>query len=932
MKSKIKNLELQPLDSQIPKASQNSQNSQNSENSQSSQSLDHLQRVQNSQILKDSQDPDSFQGIWVKGAREHNLKNITVGIPRNQFVVVTGLSGSGKSSLVFDTIFAEGQRRFLESMSTYTRYFMEQRKKPDVDSLSGLQPSIAIEQKTGSLNPRSTVGTVTEAYDYLRLLFAKKGTPFCPIHKVPAQAKDMETIVSESALFLKGEKFYVLSPVAQQKKGEFSKEILAWQKYGIAKAKIDGKWVELAQIKKLVKTKPHDIELVVEQLSDKLEMRPRFTHALKKATDLAKGQVILETLKGERVYYSLKSSCPLCGYSFPEIDPRFFSFNSPKGYCPDCKGLGIKGLEEEDVFDMQGDKKVIRSRKYTRITTSGLSQEGEEDPMLPMTSCPSCSGLRLRTESFHVILDGYNISDLSRLEILKLKQWCEDFLKKYDQDLVLKKILLELNDRLNYLCEVGCGYLSLNRSTDTLSGGEMQRLRLASQLGSQLTGVLYVLDEPSIGLHPRDHQKLIRILFRLRDLGNTILVVEHDEETIKCADYIIDIGPQAGVGGGYVVNEGSWDHVLSQDHSLTVEYLSLKKVVGELSTVTQSEWDQKSYIELVGARGHNLKEVTLKIPVGCLTSVTGVSGSGKSTLIMETLYPCVAKSLGLQSLESAPFDHVEGTAFFDKILEIDQRPIGRTSRSTPATYVDLAPLIREVFAQIPEAKVRGYGVNRFSYNSKQGQCVSCRGFGYQTLEMNFLSDVTVLCEDCQGQRFNQETLKIRFKNKNIGDIFAMTVAEAYEFFSFHPLLRRKLDMLMKVGLEYLQLGQGAPTLSGGEAQRIKLAKELSKRSTGKTLYILDEPTTGLHFHDVKLLIELLKDLVQGGNTVVVVEHNMDLVVSSDWIVELGPEGGAEGGNILFQGPLSVFATQVFCQSPTHSFVKTKFEQLLQHKK
>jgi excinuclease ABC subunit A len=865
-----------------------------------------------------------FDGISVKGAREHNLKNLNIQIPRNQFTVVTGLSGSGKSSLVFDTIFAEGQRRFLESMSTYARYFLEQMKKPELDSVSGLQPTIAIDQKTSSLNPRSTVGTVTEAYDYLRLLFAKKGVPHCPIHRLPAQARDIEVISSEIEKLLDQAKFFILAPVAQQKKGEFAKEIISWQKLGVVKAKIDGTIRELCTVKKLTKTKPHDIELVIEQLVYKPSLRTRLIQAIKKATDLAEGQVIFETIEGNRFYYSLKSSCPQCGFSFPELDPRFFSFNSPKGACPECKGLGTLDITEEEVIEFEGDRKIIRSMRYKSQKFSD-----EEVGSVKVTQCPSCLGTRLRSEALNVFLDQKNIAMLADEEIFKLKDWAQDLQIRFKHDIVIQKITQELVLRLNYLIEVGCGYLSLSRPIDTLSGGEAQRLRLASQLGSQLTGILYVLDEPSIGLHPRDHQKLLNILLRLRDSGNTILVVEHDEETIRSADYVIDIGPRAGRQGGEIIAQGKPDSFLKQSGSLTSDYLSLRKFVGSLST--KCNWTGQKYLELIGASGNNLKKVNLKIPVGTFISITGVSGSGKSTLIMDTLYPAVASALGLVVQNSEPFEQIKGIEHFDKIVEIDQRPIGRTSRSTPATYVDLAPLIRDVFALTPEAKVRGYEPNRFSYNSKIGQCPSCGGAGCQKLEMNFLSDVTIQCGDCHGKRFNRETLNIRFKGKTIADVFEMTVREAYQFFSAHPLIRRKLETLIKVGLDYIQLGQGAPTLSGGEAQRIKLSKELSKRSTGKTLYILDEPTTGLHFEDIKLLITLLKELVSSGNTVVVIEHNMDLVVSSDWIVELGPEGGVLGGAIVYQGPVSDFVSRIIPDSPTQPFVKAKFEQLLQQK-
>lgn len=868
-----------------------------------------------------------LDGISVRGASEHNLKHVHAFLPRNKFIVVTGLSGSGKSSLVFDTIFAEGQRRFLESMSTYARYFLEQMKRPEVEAISGLQPAIAIDQKTTSLNPRSTVGTVTEAYDYLRLLFAKKGVPHCPVHRLPAQAKTLEQIQAEIEKLPTGSKFYVLSPVAQQKKGEFSKELLAWAKMGVQKAKIDQNLVEIIGVKKLAKTKPHDIELVIDQLILKPGLRGRLGEALKRATDLAKGQVIIEVVGGEKLYFSMQSSCPECGFSFPSLDPRFFSYNSPKGACPSCKGLGTLDFIEEEVADFEGDRKMVRSMRYRSTSGDGKKIKDEDDmaALVKGSSCPDCGGARLRQETLSVFIDHLKISDLSSLEITALRDWTIKFKQEQAGDVVIQKITTELIDRLTYLVEVGCGYLSLSRPTDTLSGGEAQRLRLASQLGANLTGVLYVLDEPSIGLHPRDHQKLLQILIRLRDAGNTILVVEHDEETIQSADYIIDVGPRAGKHGGEILGAGPLSEILKNPHSLTAQYLTGAKTVYQKQT-QKKDCKYEHYLELVGASGNNLKNLHLKIPVGSFTTVTGVSGSGKSTLIMDTLYPAVAQQLDLLVHSIEPFQELRGVQFFDKIVEIDQRAIGRTSRSTPATYVDLAPLIRDIFALVPEAKMRGYGPGRFSYNAKAGQCPGCSGVGYQKIEMNFLSDVTIRCDVCEGRRYNRETLNIRFKGKSIADVLDMTVREAYEFFSAHPVIRRKLETLIKVGLEYIHLGQGAPTLSGGEAQRIKLSKELSKRSTGKTLYILDEPTTGLHFEDIRLLVELLRDLVNSGNTVVVIEHNMDLVASSDWIVEMGPEGGAEGGQLVYQGLVKNFVTEPGLKSPTQSYLKLKFEQ------
>lgn len=856
--------------------------------------------------------------IVIRGAREHNLKNINCVLPRNQLIVVTGLSGSGKSSLVFDTVFAEAQRRFLESMSTYARYFLEQMKRPEVEVISGLQPTIAIDQKTGSLNPRSTVGTVTEAYDFLRLLFARCGAPLCPVHHLPLQSQSLEQIQSEIESKTSQTKYFILAPIAQQKKGEFSKEILVWQKMGIQKARIDGKWVELVAVKKLAKTKPHDIELVIDQLILKPSLKSRLKEALRRSADLAKGQIIFEDTDGQRQYFSVTSSCPECGFSFPEIDPRFFSFNSPKGACPDCKGLGSQDLSEEEVTSFEGDRSVLQSMRYKNKSGEVLTETAI------LSVCSSCQGTRLRSEALNVLVEQKNISELSQWEITQLLDWLVIFKASNANKIVIQKITTELIARLTYLVEVGCGYLSLARSTDSLSGGEAQRLRLASQLGSHLTGILYVLDEPSIGLHPRDHHKLLKILKQLRDAGNTVLVVEHDEETILSADYVIDVGPKAGRLGGEIISQGTVSELINDQNSLTAKYLSgaLSAVVTPLTT---RKIDQ--VFELQGATGNNLKNVTIKLPIGHLISVTGPSGSGKSTLIMDTLYPALAQSLGLVSAPPAAFKQIKGADLFDKIIEIDQKPIGRTSRSTPLTYVDLATLVRDVFSKLPEAKIRGFEPNRFSYNSKVGQCANCSGAGVIKLEMNFLSDVEIKCEVCNGKRFNQETLNIRYKSQSIADVLAMTVREAYEFFISYPLLRRKLETLLKVGLDYIQLGQGAPTLSGGEAQRIKLAKELSKKSTGKTIYILDEPTTGLHFEDVRLLTELLQSLVDGGNTVVVIEHNMDLIASSDWIIEMGPEGGNAGGQVIFQGAVADFIKKgQALDSPTWPFLKTKFER------
>ncbi len=867
---------------------------------------------------------DNTDGIKIVGASEHNLKNIDLFLPRNQFIVVTGLSGSGKSSLVFDTVFAEGQRRFLESMSTYARFFLEQMKRPKVISLQGLQPSIAIDQKTTSLNPRSTVGTVTEGYDYLRLFFSKIGVAHCPIHHLPTKGQDVEQMIYEIEKLPLGTKFYILAPVAQQKKGEFSKELEIWKKMSILKAKIDGQWVDLTLVTKLAKTKPHDIELVIDQLIIKPEKIERLKPSLLKALNLAKGQLFIETSQNERIYFSENAACPECGFSFPALDQRLFSFNSPRGACPTCKGLGTLDFQEEEVADWQGDRKLIRSVRYT-ATDKKLASAIEEGAVTlkKSTPCPDCGGKRLRKEALNVLIDNKNINDLSTLELGELKNWLFEFKTKNSSNIVVHKILKELIQRLEYLIQVGCGYLTFFRSTDSLSGGELQRLRLASQLGSNLTGVLYVLDEPSIGLHPRDHKKLLGILKNLQDMGNTILVVEHDEETILAADYLIDIGPRAGKHGGEVIAKGTVTEVLAHSESLTAQYLNGQKFVFQNSIHLLLK-DQK-FLEICGAKGNNLKNISIKVPIGKMTSVTGVSGSGKSTLIMDTLYPTVANHLGIITAgASEQVESVNGMELIDKVVEIDQNPIGRSSRSTPATYIDLMPLIRLVYAAVPEAKVRGYGQGRFSYNVKAGQCPSCSGAGVLKIEMNFLSDVTVNCDECNGKRYNRETLSIKYKEKSISDVLEMTFAEALTFFAAHPLIKRKIETVVKVGLDYLQLGQSATTLSGGEAQRIKLAKELSRKATGKTLYILDEPTTGLHFEDIRLLIILLKELTVQGNTVIIIEHNMDLVASSDWVVELGPEGGNEnGGNLIYQGTPFDFILYAPKECASYPYLKNK---------
>lgn len=857
--------------------------------------------------------------IEIKGAREHNLKNLTLKIPRNKITVITGLSGSGKSSLAFDTIYAEGQRRYVEALSTYARNFLEKLTKPDVDSISGLSPAIAIDQKSVGLNPRSTVGTVTEIYDYLRLLYARVGEARCPDHGVPVSGQLPDQIINEILKYPTGTKLYLMAPVVQGKKGEFFQEFQKWIRKGFINAKIDGEFVELAKQKKLQKTKVHDIDVVVDKLVIKDGIRARVAESVHSAIGLAEGHVVIEiqgevpkSLKGAaaapRRTFSIHSACPVCGFSFPELEPRFFSFNNPRGACTTCKGLGTVDIEEVEHFDQNGESISTNvsyriSDRVRKKSDDDEESEGAVD-MMAIRACPDCGGSRLRRESRSVFIADRNITDLSSLATSELLDSIRTAKWTVRQSTIGEKILKQIEERLDYLVRVGAGYLSLDRPTRTLSGGENQRIRLASQVGSALVGVLYVLDEPSIGLHPRDHARLLSILRDLRDLGNTIILVEHDDDTIRTADHVIDIGPRAGRLGGEIIAEGTPEEIANHPDSVTGAYLSGRKHVPIPKERRKGNGKQ---IVLTGARGNNLQNVTLKIPLGTLTSVTGVSGSGKSTLVMDTLYRSLSNHFFGSNWTISDCDKITGLDNLDKVIDINQNPIGRTPRSTPATYTGLFPLVRDLFASLPDSKVRGYAPGRFSFNVKGGRCEVCQGGGQIRVEMHFLSDVFVGCDACRGRRYNKETLAIHYKGKSIADVLEMTVAEALPFFENHQNIYRKLQTLDRVGLDYLSLGQSSTTLSGGEAQRVKLSKELSKRGTGKTLYILDEPTTGLHFEDVAKLIELLQDLVVQGNTVLVIEHNMDVVKASDHVVDLGPDGGRKGGEIVAEGTPEVVA-------------------------
>ncbi len=915
--------------------------------------------------------------IIIRGAREHNLKNIDVELPRDALVVITGLSGSGKSSLAFDTVYAEGQRRYVESLSTYARQFLELMPKPDVDSIEGLSPAISIEQKTTSKNPRSTVGTVTEIYDYLRLLYARIGVPYSPATGLPIEKQTVSQMADRILAMGKGARLYVLAPIVRGRKGEYRKELHDLQKRGFQRVKIDGKMHEIDQAPTLNKKLKHDIEVVVDRLVVSDDLGNRVADSLETALKLADGIVYADHAdSGERTVFSARFACPVSGFTIEEIEPRLFSFNSPHGACPACDGLGAEmHFDAELVVPQDGlslregailpwansssqyyDQTLDSLARHYKISTTvpwkqldpkihhailhgsggepvtmryNDGQRGYEtrkpfEGVIPNLErrwketdsawiredlsrfqrtrpCAACAGQRLKPEALSVKIGGLHVSALTEMSIVRAQAWfaaLEAKLKPKDRE-IAHRILKEIRDRLNFLVNVGLDYLTLSRASATLSGGESQRIRLASQIGSGLTGVLYVLDEPSIGLHQRDNRRLLDTLRRLQQLGNTVLVVEHDEEAIRFADYLVDMGPGAGAHGGQVIAAGTPAEVLRHPDSITAQYLTGLRQIPVPKRRRPGHAGQT--VKIVGARANNLHDVTAEIPLGTLTCVTGVSGSGKSTLILDTLYKSVARRLFGAREQAGVHDRIDGVEHLDKIVDIDQSPIGRTPRSNPATYTGAFGPIRDWFAELPEAKARGYKPGRFSFNVKGGRCEACEGDGVIKIEMHFLPDVYVQCDVCKGKRYNRETLDVMFRHKSIADVLDMTVEEGAEFFRAVPVIRSKLETLEAVGLNYIHLGQPATTLSGGEAQRVKLAKELSRRATGKTLYILDEPTTGLHFEDVKKLLEVLHALVDQGNTVVVIEHNLEVIKTADWLIDLGPDGGDKGGRVVAAG-------------------------------
>jgi excinuclease ABC subunit A len=810
--------------------------------------------------------------IVIKGAREHNLKNIDVTIPRDRLVVITGLSGSGKSSLAFDTIYAEGQRRYVESLSAYARQFLEQMGKPDVDSIEGLSPAISIEQKSTSHNPRSTVGTVTEIYDYLRLLFARIGRPSCFQCGDEITAQTVQQMVDAIGLLPEGSKFQLLAPIVRGRKGEYRKELLDMRRAGYVRARVDGRLVGLDEDITLDKQKKHTIEIVVDRLVMKQgeAMDRRLADSVETSLKLAGGLVGVLTDNGNVSLYSEKLACIRCGVSYPEITPRVFSFNSPHGACPACDGIGY-----------------------------AITPEGPDDEDFTLLEpCEVCKGARLRPESLSVKLAAQSIAEVTHLSVRAAADFFGSLKFTERELLIAHRILKEIRERLGFLVNVGLDYLTLDRAAATLSGGEGQRIRLATQIGSGLVGVLYILDEPSIGLHQRDNRRLLQTLLRLRDLGNTVVVVEHDAETMMAADHLLDMGPGAGTHGGQIIAQGTPTDVMGNLDSLTGQYLRGTQMV----SLPRRQRKAKGLLSIVGAKKHNLKGVTAKIPLGLLTCVTGVSGSGKSTLVLEVLFHSLSQLLYQKKPKIDGCKELLGVDALDKVIDIDQSPIGRTPRSNPATYTGLFGFIRDLYSNLPESRVRGYKPGRYSFNVKGGRCEACQGDGLIKIEMHFLPDVYVTCEVCKGQRYNRETMEIHHKGKSIADVLNMTVDDAVEFFEHIPFIKRKLDTLHDVGLHYVKLGQSATTLSGGEAQRVKLSRELSKRPTGRTMYILDEPTTGLHFADVQRLLDVLDRLVEAGNTVVVIEHNLDVIKNADWVIDLGPEGGDRGGEIVAEGP------------------------------
>jgi excinuclease ABC subunit A len=942
------------------------------------------------------------RSITIRGAREHNLKNVDLTIPRDKLVVFTGLSGSGKSSLAFDTIYAEGQRRYVESLSAYARQFLEMMQKPDVDQIDGLSPAISIEQKTTSKNPRSTVGTVTEIYDYMRLLWARVGIPYSPATGLPIESQTVSMMVDRVLAMPEGTRLYLLAPVVRGRKGEYRKEFAEYLKKGFQRIKVDGAFHELAEAPTLDKKFPHDIDVVVDRIVVRPDIGQRLAESFETALKLAEGLAVIEYADApaaaaeeapakdskkkvakihdktgaERILFSEKFACPVSGFTIPEVEPRLFSFNNPYGACPKCGGLGVEQTIDADLvipdkeltlrkgaiapwakssspYYLQTLTALGKHYKFTLDTkwkdlpkkTQNVLLHGSGDDEIKFSyedgvrsydtkkpfegvvtnidrrfretesewareelgkyfsdvPCDACDGYRLKPEALSVKIGGMHIGNISEMSVRKAGDWFETVPKLLNkqQNEIAVRILKEIRERLSFLLDVGLNYLTLARSSGTLSGGESQRIRLASQIGSGLTGVLYVLDEPSIGLHQRDNARLLDTLRRLRDLGNTVIVVEHDEDAVIAADYVVDVGPGAGTHGGNIVAQGTPAEVMKNPKSLTGKYLT-----GEMSVPVPERRppNHRRTIKVINARGNNLKNVSAELPLGLFTAITGVSGGGKSTLLIDTLYKAIARKLNGASEGAAPHDRIEGLEHIDKIIEIDQSPIGRTPRSNPATYTGAFTPIREWFAGLPESKARGYEAGRFSFNVKGGRCEACQGDGVIKIEMHFLPDVYVTCDTCKGKRYNRETLEVLFKGKSIADVLDMTVEEAAEFFKAVPRVRETFKTLHRVGLDYIHVGQQATTLSGGEAQRVKLAKELSKRATGRTLYILDEPTTGLHFHDVAKLLEVLHELVEQGNTVVVIEHNLEVIKTADWVIDLGPEGGDGGGEIVAWGP------------------------------
>ena len=959
-----------------------------------------MRKVLSSKSLK----KNNQKYIRIKGSREHNLKNIDVDIPKEKITVITGLSGSGKSSLAFDTLYAEGQRRYVESLSAYARQFLEMMQKPDVDMIEGLSPAISIEQKTTSKNPRSTVGTVTEIYDYLRLMYARIGTPYSPATGLPIKSQSVSEMVDQVNKIKKGTKAYLLAPIVRQRKGEYKKEFSELLKKGFQRVKVDNIFYEIKDVPELEKNIKHNIDVVVDRIVIDKNLNSRLADSFETALNLTDGIAVIETFSSSnkinnRIIYSAKYACPVSGFTIEEIEPRLFSFNSPKGACVSCDGLGTQYFIDEDLiipnkeisinegaispwsktrkpspfyhqtllalskhFNFSLDKKwkdlsgnirelLLRgseekisfiyddgsrtfktiknfegiinniNRRYRQTDSNWMREEFEKYQSI--SNCKECDGYRLNEEALSVKINETHIGKIVLLSIKDIQKWFVNLPNKLTkkENTIAQNIIKEINERLNFLNNVGLGYLTLSRSSGTLSGGESQRIRLASQIGSGLTGVLYVLDEPSIGLHQRDNKKLLSTLKRLKDIGNTVIVVEHDEETMLFSDHIIDIGPKAGLEGGYLVAQGSYKDIQNCKDSITGKYLSGKE---KIDLRNRRKINKEKKISLIGAKGNNLKNITVDFPLGTFICLTGVSGSGKSTLLLYTLYNAINRMINKSQKTAMQYEKIDGVHFVDKIININQSPIGRTPRSNPATYTGAFSPIRDWYCGLPESKARGYKPGRFSFNVKGGRCEACQGGGLIKIEMHFLPDVYVECDQCKGKRYNRETLEIKYKGHSIADVLNMNVDEAYKLFKAVPSIRDKMVTLQRVGLGYIKVGQQANTLSGGEAQRVKLSKELSKRATGRTFYVLDEPTSGLHFHDIKKLLKVLHELVDQGNTVVVIEHNLDVIKTADWIIDIGPEGGDHGGKIIGQGtPEKIAALK---SSYTGQFLKNVLSQ------